>query len=79
MERARARLEDGRFFWKTDLEATFDEWLEALDAITFFLGSGEKTRRISALCRCLPRRFSRIRTGRAGGRSKLTFVSRYGR
>ncbi len=49
----RARLEDGRFFWKTDLETSFDDWLARLDDVIFLapLGSmGEKTRRISALC-----------------------------
>ncbi len=52
----RARLEDGRFFWESDLSSTFDEWLQRLDDVIFLapLGSmGEKTRRISALCRWL--------------------------
>lgn len=49
----RARLEDARFFWKADLASTFDDWLNALDAVIYLapLGSmGEKTRRISSLC-----------------------------
>ncbi|SKA71632.1 glycine--tRNA ligase subunit beta [Desulfobaculum bizertense] len=49
----RARLEDARFFWKTDLEANVDEWLTKLDDVIFFgpLGSmGNKTRRIEKLC-----------------------------
>ena len=76
----RARLEDGRFFWKTDLEATFDEWLEALDAVTFLapLGSmGEKTRRISALCRCLAEKVQQDpeQAARAGRLSKADLVS----
>ena len=76
----RARLEDGRFFWKTDLEATFDEWLEALDAVTFLapLGSmGEKTRRISALCRWLAEKVQQDpeQAARAGRLSKADLVS----
>ena len=49
----RARLEDGRFFWNTDLKVDVDTWLEKLDNVIFLapLGSmGNKTRRISALC-----------------------------
>ena len=49
----RARLEDARFFWKTDRAASFDGWLTALDSVIFLapLGSmGDKTKRISALC-----------------------------
>jgi glycyl-tRNA synthetase beta chain len=54
----RARLEDARFFWKTDLAGSFDTWLTALDAVIFLgpLGSmGEKTRRLKALCGWLAR------------------------
>ena len=77
----RARLEDGRFFWKTDLEATFDEWLEALDAVTFLapLGSmGEKTRAsIRALCRWLAEKVQQDpeQAARAGRLSKADLVS----
>lgn len=76
----RARLEDGRFFWKTDLEATFDEWLDALDAVTFLapLGSmGEKTRRISSLCRWLAEKAGQDpeEAARAGRLSKADLVS----
>ncbi len=49
----RARLEDARFFWRTDLANNFDAWLESLDSVTFLaaIGSiGDKTRRISTLC-----------------------------
>ena len=50
----RARLEDARFFWKTDLGArSFDSWLQALDSVIFLapLGSmGDKSRRIERLC-----------------------------
>lgn len=76
----RARLEDGRFFWKTDLEATFDEWLESLDSVTFLapLGSmGEKTRRISSLCRWLAEKMQQEpeEAARAGRLSKADLVS----
>ncbi|MFZ5425884.1 MAG: glycine--tRNA ligase subunit beta [Thermodesulfobacteriota bacterium] len=49
----KARLEDARFFWETDLAASFDKWLKKLDSVTFLapLGSmGAKTRRVEALC-----------------------------
>jgi glycyl-tRNA synthetase beta chain len=49
----KARLEDARFFWETDLAGSFDAWLAKLDNVTFLapLGSmGNKTRRIEALC-----------------------------
>lgn len=50
----RARLEDARFFWRSDLaNAGFDNWLASLDSVIFLapLGSmGDKTRRIERLC-----------------------------
>lgn len=49
----KARLEDARFFWETDLASSFDKWLAKLDSVTFLapLGSmGDKTRRIENLC-----------------------------
>ncbi len=49
----RARLEDARFFWRTDLEMDFDAWLAKLDSVIFLgpLGSmGNKTRRLEQLC-----------------------------
>ena len=52
----RARLEDARFYWKTDLKASFDVWQEKLDHVIFLgpLGSmGDKCRRLSLLCRWL--------------------------
>lgn len=55
----RARLEDARFFWKTDLNSGFDAWLEALDKVIFLgpLGSmGDKTRRLEKLCALLAKR-----------------------
>jgi len=55
----RARLEDARFFWKTDLAGNFDAWLTALDKVVFLgpLGSvGEKAHRLEALCGLLARK-----------------------
>lgn len=52
----KARLEDARFFWETDLASSFDTWVDKLDNVTFLapLGSmGDKTRRIENLCRVL--------------------------
>ena len=50
----RARLEDARFFWKSDLgHGSCDAWLAALENVIFLapLGSmGDKTRRIEQLC-----------------------------
>jgi len=49
----RARLEDARFYWNTDMKASFDVWKEKLDHVIFLgpLGSmGDKCRRLSALC-----------------------------
>ncbi|GAB6036094.1 glycine--tRNA ligase subunit beta [Fundidesulfovibrio butyratiphilus] len=49
----KARLEDARFFWETDLAQDFDAWLAKLENVIFLapLGSmGAKTRRITALC-----------------------------
>ena len=53
----RARLSDAKFFWESDLHQTakpdgFDEWVAALDLVTFHakLGSqGERVKRIMAL------------------------------
>ena len=55
----RARLEDARFFWKTDKAGNFDNWLTALDSVIFLgaLGSmGEKARRLEELCGWLARK-----------------------
>ena len=52
----RARLEDARFYWNTDMRASFDVWKEKLDHVIFLgpLGSmGDKCRRLSELCRWL--------------------------
>ncbi len=84
----RARLEDARFFWKSDLACEgMDSWLTALDSVIFLapLGSmGDKTRRIERLCgwladnaRCntqeaLPSKDEAMRAGRL---SKADLVS----
>ncbi|WP_243367940.1 glycine--tRNA ligase subunit beta [Fundidesulfovibrio soli] len=54
----KARLEDARFFWETDLSSSFETWLAKLESVTFLapLGSmGEKSRRIESLCAALAR------------------------
>ncbi len=77
----RARLEDARFFWKTDLESTFDGWREALKPVIFLapLGSmAEKTERIAALCARLAETTGRADKNdafRAGLLSKADLVS----
>lgn len=48
----KARLEDGRFFWKTDLAQSLPQWLGKLENVVFLgpLGSmGDKSRRIADL------------------------------
>ncbi|MDR2050689.1 MAG: glycine--tRNA ligase subunit beta [Deltaproteobacteria bacterium] len=48
----RARLEDARFFWHSDLRDNFEIWLERLDKVVFLAGlgsMGEKARRLGAL------------------------------
>lgn len=57
----RARLEDGRFYWKTDLQASFDTWIPMLDKVIFLgpLGTmGDKTRRLEKLCAWLVAKLS---------------------
>ena len=76
----RARLEDARFFWRTDLESSFDAWLASLDSVIFLapLGSmGEKTRRISALCAWIAEKIGQDpeKAARAGRLSKADLVS----
>jgi glycyl-tRNA synthetase beta chain len=49
----KARLEDARFFWESDLKVEFATWLEELDHVVFLgpLGSmGHKSRRLERLC-----------------------------
>ena len=77
----RARLEDARFFWKTDLAANVDTWLESLDSVIFLapLGSmGNKTRRLEKLCRYLAEKTGLVNpdaAARAGRLSKADLVS----
>lgn len=77
----RARLEDARFFWKTDLAVEFDTWLGSLDNVIFLgpLGSmGDKTRRLEALCAWLAERTGMVapaEAARAGRLSKADLVS----
>ena len=77
----RARLEDARFFWKTDLADTFDTWLDSLDSVIFLapLGSmGDKTRRLEKLCAYLAEKtggVSPVDAARAGRLSKADLVS----
>lgn len=77
----RARLEDGRFFWKTDLAASFDAWLAELDNVIFLapLGSmGDKTRRLEVLCAWLAKASGvadETDCARAGRLSKADLVS----
>lgn len=77
----RARLEDARFFWKTDLESSFDAWRQSLRTVIFLapLGSmAEKTERISDLCAWLARatgRADEAEAARAGLLSKADLVS----
>ncbi|MDR1125032.1 MAG: glycine--tRNA ligase subunit beta, partial [Deltaproteobacteria bacterium] len=75
----RARLEDARFFWKSDLAAGFDAWLDKLDKVIFMnrLGSlGDKTRRLSALCGWLAGEFA---GQAAGGELEQALAERAGR
>jgi glycyl-tRNA synthetase beta chain len=48
----KARLEDARFFWRADLKAGFDVWLDKLENVTFIgpLGSmADKSRRMERM------------------------------
>lgn len=77
----RARLEDARFFWRTDLAESMDTWLHNLDSVIFLgpLGSmGDKTRRLSALCSWLSNQCavaSPEQAARAGRLSKADLVT----
>ena len=49
----KARLEDARFFWESDLKTDLGTWLAALENVVFLgpLGSmGDKSRRLESLC-----------------------------
>jgi len=55
----KARLEDARFFWKTDMAHELGDWLARLENVVFMwpLGSmGDKARRIEKLAGCLARK-----------------------
>ena len=77
----RARLEDARFFWRSDLGENFDHWLHRLDTVIFLgpLGSmGDKTRRLEQLCAWLARECGdadATLAARAGRLSKADLVS----
>ncbi len=79
----RARLEDARFFWNSDLESSLESWLEKLDSVIFLgpLGSmGDKTRRLEKLCvwlkeQCAMQDISAADAARAGRLSKADLVS----
>ena len=77
----RARLEDARFFWTTDLAAKAEDWLASLDTVIFLapLGSmGDKTRRLEQLCAWLAEQCGGIapaEAARAGRLSKADLVS----
>lgn len=76
----RARLEDARFFWRTDLAESMDNWLARLDQVIFLgpLGSmGDKTRRLSALCRWLSEQCAT--TGSTGEQTQPEDAARAGR
>lgn len=77
----RARLEDARFFWKTDLAATSDAWLASLDSVIFLAGlgsMGDKTRRLEKLCAYLAEKTGSVPAAdaaRSGRLSKADLVS----
>ncbi|MEG2172015.1 MAG: glycine--tRNA ligase subunit beta, partial [Desulfovibrionaceae bacterium] len=77
----RARLEDARFFWRTDLSESLDSWLHKLDSVIFLgpLGSmGDKTRRLADLCAWLSTQCHEGDTqnaSRAGRLSKADLVT----
>ena len=76
----KARLEDARFFWESDLAGSLEGWLGKLDAVTFLapLGSmGAKTVRLEALCGTLAAQagLEAVALRRAGQLSKTDLVS----
>ena len=78
----KARLEDARFFWRTDLSREFDRWLATLDNVVFLgpLGSmGDKSRRMEALCGWLAEQLQKpelaATAARAGRLAKADLVS----
>lgn len=76
----RARLEDARFFWRSDLAENFDTWLQRLDSVIYIghLGSmGDKTRRLEQLCAWLAEQCGKdpALASRAGRLSKADLVT----
>ncbi len=80
----RARLEDARFFWKTDTalleEKGFEAWLLKLDKVIFLgpLGSmGDKSRRLEKLMLALAEKlqFNKVLAAEAGRMAKADLVS----
>ena len=77
----RARLEDARFFWKSDLSVGLNSWVEELDNVIFIgpLGTmGDKSRRLESLCRDLASALApelEEDMGRAGRLAKADLVS----
>ncbi len=77
----RARLEDARFFWRSDLAESLENWLDRLDSVIFIgpIGSmGDKTKRIANLCAWLATECGYAETEhakRAGRLSKADLVS----
>lgn len=57
----RARLEDARFFWRTDLNDSLENWSQKLESVTFIgpLGTmADKCRRLEKLCGWLAREWT---------------------
>ncbi len=78
----RARLEDARFFWRSDMAESLETWLERLDSVIFLgpLGTmGDKTRRLEKLCVFLTEQCGASLTpqdaARAGRLSKADLVT----
>ena len=77
----RARLEDARFFWESDLSADAEDWLASLDTVIFLapLGSmGDKTRRLAGLMEWLSQETGKVNEAaaqRIGRLSKADIVS----
>jgi glycyl-tRNA synthetase beta chain len=77
----RARLEDARFFWESDIATDFDTWREGLEHVTFLAGlgsMGDKARRLEKLCAFLAGRVKPELTldlSQAGRLAKCDLVS----
>lgn len=79
----KARLEDARFFWKTDRAASFEQWLEKLEHVIFIGPLGtmrEKASRLEKLCAWLASKLNldpqdSLLAARAGELAKADLVS----